>query len=335
MNGLDLFSGIAGNSLGLRKYINTVAYCEQDRHAQAVLLSRMYDGSLSHAPIWDDVTTLTGDMLPKIVIIVAGFPCQDISVAGKGAGIAEGTRSGLFHQIMRLTDELKPRYLFLENVPAIRTRGLNIVLQELTQRGYDCRWTMLSAAEVGAKHKRERWFMLAHRRDESQRDVADAKQSNCGGGAAAPEIADYKGRASKARRAGVQPHDGKTCTNHVESGCKNVAYCDDKRLQGSSETGNISSQGKDTYKLSTGCNSSDSGRESKSRLDRMVDGISNWLDESNPNYLNATYWEKEPEDIPRVTQEKEQRVERIKRLGNAVVPLQAKIAFEYLMGIKA
>lgn len=164
LNGLDLFSGIGGNTLGLRDYVKTVAYCEYDKHAQSVLLSRMADGSIESAPIWDDVTSLRGEHFDlPIDIIVGGFPCQDISVAGKQAGIQQGNRSGLFYEVMRLTDEIQPKFLFLENVPAIRTRGLDIVLRELTQRGYDCRWTMLSAAQVGAVHKRERWFMLACR----------------------------------------------------------------------------------------------------------------------------------------------------------------------------
>lgn len=160
MNGLDLFSGIAGLSLALDPWVKTVAYCERDAYAQSVLLSRMAEGSLPLAPIWDDVQTLTGSMLPPIDIIFGGFPCQDISAAGRGAGLA-GERSGLFFEIMRLVDELKPSFVFLENVPAIRTRGLHTVIEELSGRGYVCRWTCLSAQEVGANHKRERWFLLA------------------------------------------------------------------------------------------------------------------------------------------------------------------------------
>ena len=135
LNGLDLFSGIGGNSIGLNEYVNTIAYCEADRHAQAVLLSRMGDGHLSKAPIWDDITTLTGAHFDiPIDIIIGGFPCQDISVAGKGAGLA-GERSGLFFEIVRLAKEIKPTFLFLENVPAIRTRGLDTVIQEFTEIG--------------------------------------------------------------------------------------------------------------------------------------------------------------------------------------------------------
>ena len=162
INGLDLFSGIGGISHAIKNWVKPVAYCENNRYAQAVLLSRMRDGSIASAPIWDDVTTLSKSVLPRgIDIIFGGFPCQDISVAGSGVGL-EGKRSGLFFEIMRLVDEIHPTFVFLENVPAIRTRGLSRVLIEFTARGYDCRWTVLSAAEVGAPHLRERWFLLAH-----------------------------------------------------------------------------------------------------------------------------------------------------------------------------
>jgi len=161
MNGLDLFSGIGGIGLALEQWVRTVAYCERERYAQGILLSRMQSGEIDRAPIWDDVTTLRGDMLPRIDIIFGGFPCQDLSVAGAGKGL-DGERSGLFFEIVRLTKELKPVFLFLENVPAIRSRGLDAVLKELASIGYDCRWTVISAASIGAPHKRERWFLLAH-----------------------------------------------------------------------------------------------------------------------------------------------------------------------------
>lgn len=161
MNGLDLFSGIGGISLALKPWVRTVTYCESDRYAQSVLLSRMRSGDLDEAPIWDDVRTLKGGMLPKIDIITGGFPCQDISTAGNGIGL-EGKRSGLFFEIVRLASELRPSFIFLENVPAITVRGLDRVLLELTALGFNCRWTIVSAAEVGAVHRRERWWLLAY-----------------------------------------------------------------------------------------------------------------------------------------------------------------------------
>src|SRR5690606_10421534 len=129
LRGLDLFSGIGGLTLALAPWVRPVAYCENDRYATAVLLSRMRTGDLPCAPIWDDVRTLRGDMLPSVDIIYGGFPCQDISCAGRGAGLAGG-RSGLFFEIARLARELRPRFVFLENVPAITTRGLGDVLGE-------------------------------------------------------------------------------------------------------------------------------------------------------------------------------------------------------------
>jgi len=162
LNGLDLFSGIGGITRALNKWVTPIAYCENDRYAQSVLLSRMAANELPRAPIWDDVTSLSGSMLPnKIDIIYGGFPCQDISCAGTGKGL-EGKRSGLFFEITRLAKEINPLFIFLENVPAIRTRGLDVVLKELTLLRYDCRWTTLSASAIGAPHKRERWFLLAH-----------------------------------------------------------------------------------------------------------------------------------------------------------------------------
>ena len=175
MNGLDLFSGIGGNTLALSEWVNTVAYCEADKHAQAVLLSRMQAGDIRPAPICADITTLSPKHIDiPIDIIIAGFPCQDISVAGDGAGL-EGKRSGLFFDVCRMVEEIKPRFVFLENVPAIRTRGLRTVVRELTNLGYDCRWTRVSAASVGAPHRRERWFLLAHSLSEQLRH----KQGRC------------------------------------------------------------------------------------------------------------------------------------------------------------
>lgn len=172
LNGLDLFSGIGGLTLALSEWVRPVAYCEIEPYAQSVLLSRMASFDLPTAAIWDDVCTLRGDMLPIVDIIYGGFPCQDISVAGNGKGL-EGKRSGLFFEIVRLAKELKPSFVFLENSPNIRTKGLDVVCKELADCGYDCRWMPLSAAEVGAIHKRNRWWLLAHSRRKQKRADKD------------------------------------------------------------------------------------------------------------------------------------------------------------------
>lgn len=178
LNGLDLFSGIGGISYALRDYIRPVAYCEIDPYCQGVLLSRMADGSLSNAPIWDTVTTLQGLCFSGIVdIIYGGFPCQDISIARNGKGL-DGQRSGLFFEIMRLAKEIKPTFLFIENVPAIRSRGGERVLGEIAKLGYDSRFCIISAASCGAPHKRERWFLLAYSGREQERSQEKSKWSS-------------------------------------------------------------------------------------------------------------------------------------------------------------
>jgi DNA (cytosine-5)-methyltransferase 1 len=219
----------------------------------------MADGSIPAAPICTDVTRMDGYAFRgKVDIVIAGFPCQDISVAGKGAGL-EGERSGLFFEVVRLAKEIQPTFLFLENVPAIRTRGLDTVIQELTEAGYDCRWTMLSAADVGAPHKRERWFLLAN------------------------------------------------------------SLCD----------GFSSSQIGQSIESS---NDRDSPRADWSAFfERRQEAL--WSEQPTDSKHRHNNWAVEP-NVGRVVNGVPQRVDRLKRLGNAVVPLQAKTAFEILMGLE-
>ena len=207
MNGLDLFSGIGGIGIALSQSVRTVAYCERDRYAQGVLLSRMRSGDIDAAPIWDDVTTLRGEMLPRIDIISGGFPCQDISVAGRGAGL-EGKRSGLFYEICRLTRELRPRFVFLENVPAITVRGLDQVGLAFAEMGYDCRWTTISAASVGANHKRERWFLLAYAN--GMRKLSEQGEHDW--------ISDRSKNVADTMRKGLERHRKKSVRNAQEFG---------------------------------------------------------------------------------------------------------------------
>jgi len=163
LRGLDLFSGIGGISLALKPWVKTIAYCEIEPYCQAVLLERMQSNDLDFAPIWDDVTTLNREILDtEIDIIFGGFPCQDVSVAGKGAGIKSDTRSGLFFHIMRLVREYRPQFIFLENVAAICNNGLDTVLREIAEAGYHAKWCCVSAADAGAPHKRDRWWLLAY-----------------------------------------------------------------------------------------------------------------------------------------------------------------------------
>lgn len=160
--GLDLFSGIGGISFALRKWVQPIAYCESDSYCQRVLLSRMADESLCDAPIWDDITTFQG--LPfngSVDIVYGGFPCQDISIAGLGKGLA-GERSSLVYEMLRVVRDTKPRFLFIENVPRIISLGGNEIVKQIVEMGMDCRWACISAQSCGSFHKRDRWFLMAY-----------------------------------------------------------------------------------------------------------------------------------------------------------------------------
>jgi len=157
---LALFAGAGGGILGgaLLGW-RTVCAVEINPYCQRVLLARQADGMLPNFPIWDDVQTFDGHPWRGLVdVISGGFPCQDISVAGRGAGI-EGERSGLWAHFARIIREVAPRYVFVENSPALVHRGLGRVLGDLAALGYDARWGVLGADDVGAPHKRERLWI--------------------------------------------------------------------------------------------------------------------------------------------------------------------------------
>ena len=181
LNGLDLFSGIGGFSLALKEWVRPIAYCEIDPYCQGVLLSRMATGGITVSPIWDDVCRLDGREMAGICdIIYGGFPCQDISTLGTGKGLG-GERSGLFFEIVRLANEIKPKFLFLENVSAITRRGGPTIIKIITEMGYDCRWCVVSAQGSMAPQKRDRWFMLAHSNSEpswqaNKKSIAESKK---------------------------------------------------------------------------------------------------------------------------------------------------------------
>ena len=159
---LDLFSGIGGHAFALRSICKTVAYCEIDPFCRTVLARNMGLRRISTAPVFEDVTKLRGkDLHEKPAVITASFPCQDISLAGRHAGFA-GKHSQLYFEVVRLIDELKSvRMVFLENTPDIVNNGLDEVLSTLCQRKFACVWGFFTASEVGALHRRRRWYLLA------------------------------------------------------------------------------------------------------------------------------------------------------------------------------
>ena len=160
---LDLFSGIGGFSLGLERTggFETVAFCEIDPFCRRVLAKHW-----PNVKQYEDVRELTAERLSAdgIVpdVICGGFPCQDISFAGSGAGIA-GERSGLWFEIARLAGELRPRFVIVENVAGLLNRGMGRVLGDLAALGFHAEWHCIPATYVGAPHHRDRIWIVAHR----------------------------------------------------------------------------------------------------------------------------------------------------------------------------
>jgi len=211
---LDLFSGIGGFSLGLERAtmegaeydgFETVAFCEIEEFPRKVLAKHWPD-----VPCYRDVRELTAERLAAdgiaVDVICGGFPCQDISFAGKGAGLA-GERSGLFYEVARLIGELEPRYVILENVAALLSRGLADVLGTLASLGYDAEWHCIPASYVGAPHRRDRIWIMAYcpsagrttgrvrgRRCENE-EIFDMQSSDCGAAMAYSNSEGLEGRA--------------------------------------------------------------------------------------------------------------------------------------------
>jgi len=162
MNELALFAGAGGGILGGHLLgWRTVCAVEWEQYPASVLCARQNDGLLPPFPIWDDVQTFDGYPWRGIVDVVSGgFPCQDISAAGKGAGI-DGERSGMWGEMARIICEVRPKFVFVENSPMLTSRGLGRVLGDLASMGFDARWGVLGAADIGAPHQRDRIWIVA------------------------------------------------------------------------------------------------------------------------------------------------------------------------------
>jgi DNA (cytosine-5)-methyltransferase 1 len=174
MNELALFAGGGGGILGGKLLgWRTVCAVEIDAYARSILLSRQADGCLSPFPIWDDVTTFDGTVWKgRIDVVSGGFPCQDISSArGPGRSGLAGSRSGLWVEFARIISEVQPRYAFIENSPLIRKNGLQAVLSDLAAMGYDASWGVFSAADAGARHERERMWVVANNWNSAQTTI--------------------------------------------------------------------------------------------------------------------------------------------------------------------
>jgi len=264
---LDLFSGIGGFSLGLERTggFQTVAFCDSDKKTHLVLKKHW-----PNVPIFDDVSTLKGKDLGTVEIITGGFPCQDLSVAGKGAGLA-GARSGLWWQFHRLIEETQPKYVIAENVAVLRSRGLDQVLRSLHQIGYDAEWHCIPASAVGAPHQRDRIWIVAYPNGDDRRSGSSAEPHQ-------------RQAWMESRRSGERFSERETE--------QALAYSESVGLEG--------------FGIRT------IGTEQKESLPTRSSCIVRAINKSD-------FWEVEPQ-LGRVADGIPNRVDRLKQLGNSLVP---------------
>jgi len=180
---LDTFSGIGGFSFAAERIVGgfkTVQFVEWEPYCQRILNQHWPD-----VPIHGDIQTFNPDPFSADVIC-GGFPCQDISLAGRQAGIKQGTRSGLFYELIRIICLVRPKYVVLENVAAIVANGLDVVLGELAKAGFDCEWSCIRASDLGACHRRDRWWLVAYSNGSGPQGLGRERELSQAGGKKSP-----------------------------------------------------------------------------------------------------------------------------------------------------
>ena len=340
---LDLFSGIGGFALGLEAAgFETVAFCEISPKCRHLL-----NHHWPEVPAYDDICTLTAERLRAdgiaVDAICGGFPCQDISFAGKGAGLA-GERSGLWREYARLIRELRPRVVIVENVSALLSRGLGDVLGDLAEIGYDAEWDCIRASDVGAPHLRNRLWIVAYARGEQHEGFGDAFRRplaaglpeafalNTGlsawdDGEAYPQHphADSAGphRAEVHQLGGLEPGDEQV--GQPGSVGEVLADADDQRqLQSQGPVGDVRGRpgnGREDVAHAA------SGRERLNRAARREG-------RSQRQPLKPGWWAAEP-NVGRVAHGISARVDRLHGLGNAVVPQIPEILGRAILAAEA
>lgn len=299
---LDLFSGIGGFSLGLERTggFETVAFCEIEEFPRRVLAKHWPDVRCYPDVRELNVLKLRADGISNIDVICGGFPCQDISLAGKGAGLA-GERSGLWSEIARLVGELRPRFVLVENVAALLGRGLGDVLGDLAALGYDAEWHCIPAAALGAAHRRDRVWILAYPQCFLERQ--DAVQDGCG------TVVAGKAQTERGEGAGSVAGRRSVLANPSGERCGEAREYRERSAQWIARSGEILADAASLGHAGSGL-------------------LTQWCRPETNGAWQAAYalaggvhseWDAEPE-LGRVADGIPDRAHRLKGLGNAVVP---------------
>jgi DNA (cytosine-5)-methyltransferase 1 len=315
MNELALFAGAGGGILGGHLLgWRTVCAVEWEAYPASVLCARQNDGLFESFPIWDDVQTFDGKPWRGIVDVVSGgFPCQDISAAGKGDGL-DGERSGMWKEMARIIGEVRPKYAFIENSPMLTSRGLERVLADLASMGFDAEWGVLSAADVGANHKRDRIWIVGKSTEQS-RFLSHSMHNGNRRGQQQPKSAEKKNgtmantcmqpisnKSNRGGNFGFDEQQGER-TRNINGGCskKNVSNSTSVRQQG---------QGEHEQPINSAKNSQ--------RQTNYAESIG-----------RPEFWSVEP-SLGRVANGVAYRLDRLKAIGNGQVPLCAATAWRLL-----
>ncbi len=289
----SLFSGIGGLELGLeRAGLGPVVWqVEKDAYCRAVLAKHWPD-----ALRFDDVLTVGAHNLPPVDVICGGFPCQDISYAGRGAGLA-GERSGLWYEFARIIREMGPRFVVVENVAALLDRGMGDVLGTLSDLGYDAEWSCIQACDVGAPHYRDRIFLVAY-------PARDGWRRGC-------EEAGWQARGAAQGLRGAES-DAHMADSEVV--CIGAGF----RADQSGEIG--------------GRRSSNGGGAHVQDANRCaIQPRREWWRAAQAS--SAKWWSAEP-DVGRVAHGVPSRLDRLAGIGNAVVPQVAEVVGKVILQLE-
>ena len=346
MRELALFAGAGGGILGGKLLgWQTVCAVEINSYCASILCRRQDEGILAPFPIWDDVTTFDGRPWRGVVdVISGGFPCQDISAAGRGAGIT-GERSGLWSEMARIIGEIRPRFVFVENSPMLVSRGLGRVLADLATLGFDAKWGIIGAHHTGAPHKRDRIWVLAGNTDRVNepkiRRFCGRKITHASG------ICSEMAYASKLRPQKQRP---KLETTRLERIGENLAHTISEQLRtdGSGQAAGTQRENQeprhqrqrirsDASECGTDRRAQDLGNTKNERLQELRTS-----GQQEPSLYDretislrsseggrSTYWTSEPR-LDRVAHGVAHRVDRLKAIGNGQVPAVVELAWRTL-----
>lgn len=310
----SLFAGIGGLELGLEwaGFGPTLWQVERDAYAARVLARHW-----PSAKRYDDVRTVGKHNLQSVDILCGGFPCQDLSFAGKGAGL-NGGRSGLWREFARIIGEIRPAYVVVENVAALLGRGLGDVLGDLAALGYDAQWDCIPASAMCAPHRRDRIFIVGYAKSEHRRRRPRKTRSSRHAGG--PGF----GLANSALSQCIRdcPSIGDESEVSGARGASSLAYTTGARPQRTKRGASGES---------AQCAINKKQPIIESGLGGTVDGFSRWLDRGWPSRPSEPQkaWE-----APRVTDGATDRRARIKALGNAVVPQVGYIVGQMIVAME-